>query len=58
MVKLKNDTFDVEDWNSEYAKRYLVSTMLQSLFLVLGFCGNMMVIVIYTTRMKSKNDDR
>lgn len=58
MVKLKNVTFDVEDWNSEYAKRYLVSTILQSLFLVLGFCGNMIVFVIYTTRMKSKNDDR
>lgn len=55
---MKNTTFDVEDWNSEYARRYLVSTILQSLFLVLGFSGNLMVIVIYTTRMKSKNDDR
>lgn len=55
---MKNTTFDVEDWNSEYARRYLASTILQSLFLVLGFSGNLMVIVIYTTRMKSKNDDR
>lgn len=53
-----NITFDVEDWNNEYARRYLVSTILQSLFLVVGFCGNLIVIIVYTTKMKSKHDDR
>lgn len=53
-----NMTFDVEDWNNEYARRYLVSTILQSLFLVVGFSGNLIVIIVYTTKMKSKHDDR
>lgn len=55
---MNNGTFDVEDWNNDYARRYIVSTLIQSLFLILGFSGNLIVIVTYTTKMKSKHDDR
>ena len=55
---MSNGTFDVVAWNNEYARRYIPSTVLQSLYLVLGVCGNLTAIIIYTTKMNSKHDDR
>ena len=58
MDKMNNGSFDVDVWNNEYARRYILSTVLQSLYLVLGVCGNLTAIIIYTTKMHSKHDDR
>lgn len=55
---MNNATFDVEDWNNEYARRYIVSTILQSFFLIFGFSGNLIVLATYITKMKSTHDDR
>ena len=56
--EMKNETFNVVAWNNEYARRYILSTVLQSLYLVLGVCGNLTAIIIYSTKMHSKHDDR
>ena len=55
---MKNGTFDLVTWNNDYARRYIASTVLHSLYLVLGVCGNLTAIIIYTTKMNSKHDDR
>lgn len=48
----------LEDWNSQLSQQYVISTCIQSFYLVIGVVGNILVIVLYRTKMESKNDDR
>ncbi|XP_061184399.1 nematocin receptor 2-like [Saccostrea echinata] len=55
---MENKTFDLDDWNEEYIKRYTASTVILSIYLLFGVVGNLTVLIIYSTKMHSKQDDR
>ncbi|XP_062586447.1 cholecystokinin receptor type A-like [Saccostrea cucullata] len=57
-MMMDNGTFDVEAWNEDYARRYTVSTIVMVLYLILGIIGNLLVLIVYSTKMHSKHDDR
>ncbi|XP_062586422.1 octopressin receptor-like [Saccostrea cucullata] len=48
----------LKDWNEEESQKYTLSTCILSFYLVIGLVGNTLVIILYKTRMNSKNDDR
>lgn len=48
----------LEDWNSQLSQKYIISTCVQSFYLIIGVIGNSLVIILYRTKMDSKNDDR
>ncbi|CAG2252333.1 CCKAR [Mytilus edulis] len=46
------------DWNNELSTNYIVNDVFLGLYLILGIFGNVVVIIIYSFRMKKKKDDR
>lgn len=48
----------LQDWNDQLSQKYIISTCIQSFYLAIGLIGNTLVIILYKTRMDSKNDDR
>ena len=48
-----NDTRTVEQWNQELVVKYLPLTSILILYLIVGVCGNCVVIFIYLKRFKT-----
>ncbi|CAG2231146.1 unnamed protein product [Mytilus edulis] len=45
-------------WNQDYYDKLLPSVFLQGVIFLLGFIGNIIVLMVYFFRMKSNRDDR
>ncbi|XP_062586448.1 neuropeptide FF receptor 2-like [Saccostrea cucullata] len=50
--------YDLYDWKEDVSGKYILSTCVQSIILVVGVIGNAFVITIYTWHLKPKKDDR
>lgn len=53
-----NTTLDLSSWSEEYSKKVLINSVLTVLFLLIGIIGNLLVIIVYSFRMKKIMTDR
>ncbi|XP_052104361.1 cholecystokinin receptor type A-like [Mytilus californianus] len=48
----------VSEWNSELAKLLIPNSFILTLYLLCGITGNILVILVYTFKMKKHSEDR
>lgn len=48
----------IPEWNSELAKLLIPNSFILTLYLLCGITGNILVIVVYTFKMKKHSEDR
>lgn len=48
----------IPEWNSELAKLLIPNSFILTLYLLCGITGNILVIVVYTFKMKKHTEDR
>ena len=48
----------VEEGNEEIVKTLIPNIVIFSVYLILGLCGNALVVLVYMTRMKNVPDER
>ncbi|XP_052100195.1 cholecystokinin receptor type A-like [Mytilus californianus] len=53
-----NTTLDLSAWSEEYSKRVVINSVITVLFLRIGIIGNLLVILVYSFRMKKIMTDR
>ncbi|XP_063442512.1 cholecystokinin receptor-like [Mytilus trossulus] len=48
----------VSKWNDEIVTSLIPNLIVTSVYLVLGICGNVLVLFVYTFKMKKRSDER
>lgn len=48
----------VDEWNSKVSKLFIVNKLFLIIYIIVGFTGNLLVIIVYKLRLNTNKEDR